>query len=121
MWINCSSVSKVYNASIWRKSYTEATGTFDWVQLVEDKKIRKDLEIHTNVNVTTPTIALKIITPTSFDDDGEYECRFFVESKYETNRTTISGILVTLVNQIDFVINRPYFCSCACFAALYRA
>ena len=105
MWINCTGVNKAVNASIWRKTYNEATGTFEWVQLVQDKEKRKDLEIFTNVNVnaTAPTISLKIITPTSFDDDGEYECRFFTATTPETNRTSIYGMLVFLVNQTDFV------------------
>ena len=96
MWINCTGVNKAVNASIWRKTYNEATGTFEWVQLVQDKEKRKDLEIFTNVNVnaTAPTISLKIITPTSFDDDGEYECRFFTATTPETNRTSIYGMLV---------------------------
>ena len=115
-------MSKALTASIWRKTYNEATGTFDWVQLIQDLNKRKDLEIFSNLNATNPKISLKITTPTSFDDDGEYECRFNTTSIPEMNRTTIHGMLLALINQTrPFINSGLHPCSCAGYAALYRA
>lgn len=95
MWINCTGVNPAVYATIWRNKYNDTLEQYKWTQQVNDQ----DTTIYVNLG-NPPSISLVTTTPTPFDDDGEYECRFQTATINETNRTTIDGISSSLITSL---------------------